>query len=62
MGIKTDCFAYKKNLNRCGALEVLYCKDGECRFYKTKEERCEGCKKVKGRTLTCTECVKKGLK
>ncbi len=30
MGIKTDCFAYKKNLNKCGALEILYCKDGDC--------------------------------
>ena len=40
---KTDCFAYKpgqqKPLRRkaeCTALDKLYCRDGECRFYKAK--------------------------
>ena len=37
---KTDCFAYKpgqQNPRRkaeCTALDKLYCRDGECRFYK----------------------------
>jgi len=36
--IKTDCFAFnnKKKLD-CTALDDLYCKRGECRFYKTRE-------------------------
>lgn len=62
MGIKTDCFAYKKNLNKCGALEILYCKDGDCRFYRTIDDRCNSCRGAKGRTLSCTECAQKGLK
>lgn len=41
---KTDCFAYKpgqQNPRRkaeCTALEKLYCKEGECRFYKSMED------------------------
>lgn len=29
---KKDCFAYRKN--RCYALNDLYCKNRECRFYR----------------------------
>ncbi len=41
---KTDCFAYKpgqQNPRRkaeCAALDKLYCKEGECRFYKAAED------------------------
>lgn len=41
--VKTDCFAYRpgqQNPRRkaeCAALDKLYCRDGECRFYKYKE-------------------------
>lgn len=37
---KTDCFAYKpgqqspRRKAECTALDKLYCRDGECRFYK----------------------------
>lgn len=40
---KTDCFAYKpgsQNPRRkaeCTALDKLYCRDGECRFYKAAD-------------------------
>lgn len=36
--IKTDCFAFnnKKKLD-CTVLDDLYCKRGECSFYKTRE-------------------------
>ena len=40
---KTDCFAYKpgrQNPRRkaeCAALDKLYCKEGECRFYKEQQ-------------------------
>ena len=40
---KTDCFAYKPGQQKpprrkaeCTALDKLYCRDGECRFYKAK--------------------------
>lgn len=41
---KTDCFAYKpgqqipRRKAECTALERLYCKEGECRFYKSRED------------------------
>ena len=41
---KTDCFAYKPGQQRpprrkaeCMALDKLYCKEGECRFYKATD-------------------------
>ena len=41
---KTDCFAYKPGQQKpprrkaeCTALDKLYCRDGECRFYKAAE-------------------------
>ena len=41
---KTDCFAYKPGQHKpprrkaeCTALDKLYCRDGECRFYKAAE-------------------------
>ena len=40
---KTDCFAYRPGQQKpprrkaeCTALDKLYCRDGECRFYKAK--------------------------
>lgn len=41
---KTDCFAYKpgqQNPRRkaeCTALDKLYCRDGECSFYKDRQD------------------------
>ena len=41
---KTDCFAYKPGQQKpprrkaeCAALGKLYCRDGECRFYKEQQ-------------------------
>ena len=41
---KTDCFAYKPGQQKpprrkaeCTALDKLYCKEGECRFYKEQQ-------------------------
>lgn len=41
---KTDCFAYKPGQQKpprrkaeCTALDKLYCRDGECRFYKAAD-------------------------
>ncbi len=34
--VKTDCFAYAKG--ECKALKELYCRTGECNFYKPKGE------------------------
>ena len=40
---KTDCFAYKRGRQNprrkaeCAALDKLYCKEGECRFYKEQQ-------------------------
>lgn len=42
---KTDCFAYRTGRQKpprrkagCTALHKLYCRDGECRFYKAAED------------------------
>ena len=37
--IKTDCFAYKEKLKKCVALDDLYCKREECKFYKSKSQK-----------------------
>lgn len=41
---KTDCFAYRpaqqkppRRKAECTALDKLYCKEGECRFYKEQQ-------------------------
>lgn len=39
--IKKDCFAFRVNgvgTMKCNALNDLYCKDGKCGFYKTREQ------------------------
>lgn len=42
--VKTDCFAYRpgrQNPRRkaeCAALDKLYCRDGECSFYKDRRD------------------------
>jgi len=36
-----DCFAYFRG--RCKALRELYCKNGECRFYKQRGTECDTC-------------------
>lgn len=42
---KTDCFAYKPGQRKpprrkaeCTALDKLYCKESECRFYKERQD------------------------
>ena len=34
--VRVDCFAYKKDLRKCVALNQLYCAKENCRFYKPK--------------------------
>ena len=36
--IETECFAFDKEKFECAALKELYCKDKNCKFYKTKEQ------------------------
>lgn len=45
MEIKKDCFAYDESEIRpkCMALNKLYCKVGECGFYKTANQACKEC-------------------
>jgi len=38
MEVKEDCFAYDSKYKQCTALNDLYCKNEECRFYKNKEK------------------------
>lgn len=59
--LKDDCFAYKKKIRKCNALNDLYCLNGKCEFYKTEFERCEECKTSRTQ-ITCKECIAKGLK
>ena len=37
--VNEDCFAYDKEKNDCKALDCLYCKREECKFYKKKSEK-----------------------
>lgn len=53
--IKTDCFAYREG-RKCNALSKLYCEFENCKFYKTKQQRCAECEKTRTR-ITCGECV-----
>ena len=56
--IKEDCFGYVKDRKQCRALDRLYCKYGECGFYKTNENYCDKCKESWGRYIDCKECNK----
>lgn len=41
MAIKNDCFALRTNPkgeHACGALTKMFCKKGECPFYKSFQE------------------------
>jgi hypothetical protein len=55
MAVKTDCFAYdEETFHRptCRALNGLYCKKEECKFYKTAKQACTDC------TYTdCRNCI-----
>lgn len=49
-GVKTDCFAYRIRVDSvgrlrdcCEALNALYCKVEECKFYKEAERACKEC-------------------
>ena len=37
-GAKKDCFGYSNINNRCSVLTETVCKNGICKFYKTKKE------------------------
>ena len=52
MSIKTDCFAFKSDnpYNGCHALDKLYCRREECKFYKNKEDF-ESMKNYNGRDI-----------
>lgn len=45
--VKTDCFAYRSGEGGrkecCEAMNALYCKTGECKFYKTAQQACHDC-------------------
>lgn len=44
--VKTDCFSYEDRGRYggiCKALNGMYCKRGECKFYKTAEQACKEC-------------------
>lgn len=43
-GVKEDCFAYKNKT--CSALNELYCKKEECKFYKTDAQRLSELEKI----------------
>lgn len=46
MAVHTDCFAYDEETfgrPNCRALNALYCRSGECKFYKTVKQACEDC-------------------
>lgn len=55
--IKEDCFAYIPEKRRCKALNDLYCKNGECGFYKTKANFCDKCKESTGKLIDCNDCM-----
>lgn len=46
--VRCDCFGYKKEhwfdstYEECTVLRNLYCRNGKCKFYKTREEFKEG--------------------
>ena len=44
-GVKKDCFAYGSINNKCSILLETYCKNGNCKFYKTKREFEKGLKR-----------------
>lgn len=54
IGVKTDCFAYNKD-GWCIAMRDLYCKDKECKFYKTEKDMCKRCKAA-AKEPNCKEC------
>ena len=61
LGVKTDCFAYDKTRRDCKALNELVCLTTQCPYYKTEFERCTECKATRT-SITCNECIAKGLK
>ena len=56
---KTDCFAYERFGNgseKCTALNEVFCKKRECRFYKKAGTLCYSCNK--DRAHDCYSCEK----
>lgn len=35
---RKDCFAFDSEYNECTALEHVYCKKMDCKFYKTEQQ------------------------
>jgi len=57
--IKNDCFAIKGN--KCIALKELYCRYGECGFYKTKSQYNEDIEKSNQKLRQITPVELNGL-
>lgn len=59
MTVKKDCFAYDETETgaTCLALNELYCRKEECKFYKTAEQACKDCTYTNCRN--CPVAVKK---
>lgn len=56
--LKEDCFAWNRDLGYCIALKETYCRNGECKFYKTAKERCLGCMLQENKNTTCYDNIK----
>lgn len=54
MEAKKDCFAYLQRQGGavCTALNEVYCKKGECKFYAPLKEVCSGCDEKCEKCLT----------
>lgn len=56
--VKTDCFAYyeatvgNSTRRKCLALNELYCRKEECKFYKSVDTVCKNCQ-----FTDCKGCV-----
>ncbi len=46
-----DCFAYDKTFKKCRALDSLYCKNENCKFYKSKRQHAKE-SNTWGKTIT----------
>ena len=58
--VKTDCFAYAKledGREVCRALNALYCKEEECKFYKEKHKACKECEYADCKGCAGTYCL-----
>lgn len=57
--VREDCFGFDIKKRQCRVLNATYCRNEDCKFYKTKEQRCRECRESKIR-ITCEECKERG--